>query len=121
MQQLIEPQKAISATKVVLLGLGVAGLTAAGNFLQKVNGVRGGHPIWSPWVLLATACFFPTFIITNKVFLLGGRMSLFVPVTAVTYFLSMLSGRFYFREDVSPLAWLGCGLIVAGVAMLVHG
>lgn len=107
--------------KVVLLALCTATLTAAGTFFQKINGERAGNAFLSIWLIIATLCFFPTFVITNKVFLLGGRMSLYVPITAANYFLSMLLGRFYFHEDVSVARWLGCGLIVAGVTVIVAG
>jgi drug/metabolite transporter (DMT)-like permease len=110
-----------SSTTVALLALATATLTAAGIFFQKLNGVRSGHPFVSGWLLLAVICFFPTFIITNKVFLLGGRMSVYVPVTASSYVLTMLAGRFYFHEVVSWDKWLGCGLILAGVAAIVRG
>jgi len=108
-------------TRVVLLGLCVAALTAAGTFFQKLNGVRVGNPWLSGWLILATICFFPTFVITNKVFLMGGKVSVFVPATAATYAFSMLTGRFYFGEDVSYGRWCGCGLILAGVATIARG
>jgi uncharacterized membrane protein len=108
-------------TKVVVLALTVAALTAAGTFFQKVNGVRVGHVFLSGWIVLATICFFPTFLITNKVFLMGGKMSVFVPLTAATYVLSMVAGRFYFGETVSWDKWLGCLLIVAGVGAIARG
>jgi uncharacterized membrane protein len=108
-------------TKVVLLALTVAGLTAGGTFFQKLNGVRVGNVFLSGWLVLATFCFFPTFVITNKVFLMGGKMSVFVPLTAATYVLSMLAGRFYFRETVSWDKWFGCALIIAGVGAIARG
>jgi drug/metabolite transporter (DMT)-like permease len=107
--------------KVVLLGLCTAALTAAGTFFQKLNGVRIGNPFLSGWLVLAATCFFPTFIITNKVFLAGGKMSLFVPATAAAYAFSMLVGRFYFGEEVSYNRWFGCALIVAGVGVVARG
>ncbi len=107
-------------TKVVLLALTVATLTAAGNFFQKLNGVREGNVFVSVWLILATACFFPTFIITNAVFLMGGRMSLFVPLTAMAYVFSMLLGRFYFGEVVPWGRWIGCALILAGVGAIAR-
>jgi uncharacterized membrane protein len=118
-----EPAKFLLSldAKVILLALLTATLTAGGTFFQKLNGVRAGNAIISFWLVLATICFFPTFVITNKVFLMGGRMSLFVPITAATYFFSMLASRFYFQEDVSVARWFGCGLIVAGVTIIAHG
>ncbi|HZU81611.1 MAG TPA: hypothetical protein VE987_01785 [Polyangiaceae bacterium] len=108
-------------TKVAILGLCTAVLTAAGIFFQKLNGVRAGNPLVSGWLALAVICFFPTFVIGNKVFLMGGRMSLFIPVTAATYVFSMLIGRFYFGEEVSWARWFGCALIVAGVGAIARG
>jgi drug/metabolite transporter (DMT)-like permease len=108
-------------TKVALLGLCTAALTAAGLFFQKLNGTRGGNLFVSGWLVLAIICFFPTFLIANKVFLMGGRMSLFVPATAMTYVFSMLTGRLYFGEEVSFARWVGCALIVAGVGVIARG
>ncbi len=108
--------------KVFLLGLTNATLTTAGIFFQKINGTRAGNNAYlSWWLVLATTCFFPTFIITNKVFLMGGRMSLYVPATAATYLLSMLLGRYYFGETVSFARWFGCALIILGVGAIARG
>jgi uncharacterized membrane protein len=114
------PPLIVDAT-VVLLALLSAACTVAGIFFQNLNGVRGGNAFVSGWLLLAVICFFPTFIIANKVFVMGGRMSIFVPVTASMYVLSMLIGRFYFGETVSWGSWIGCALIVAGVAAIATG
>jgi drug/metabolite transporter (DMT)-like permease len=108
-------------TKVALLGLCTAALTALGLFFQKLNGVRGGNVLVSWWLLLAVISFFPTFLIGNKVFLMGGKMSLYVPATAMTYVFSMLLGRLYFGETVSQPRWIGCALIIAGVAVIARG
>jgi drug/metabolite transporter (DMT)-like permease len=107
--------------KVVLLALLTAALTAAGVFFQKLNGVRAGNAFVSGWLALAVVCFFPTFLIANKVFLMGGKMSLFVPVTALTYVLSMVAGRYYFGEVVSYGRWTGCLLVLAGIAVIARG
>ena len=113
--------RVILDTKVVLLAFTVATLTSAGNFFQKLNGVREGNVFLSIWLILATACFLPTFVITNAVFLMGGRMSLFVPLTATAYVLSMLLGHYYFGEVVSWGRWFGCALILAGVGAIARG
>ena len=107
--------------RVALLALAVAGLTTAGVFFQKLNGVRVGNVFVSGWLLLATLCFFPTFVITNKVFLMGGKLSVFVPLTAATYVFSILIGRLYFGEAVSSVRWAGCALIIAGVVAIARG
>jgi uncharacterized membrane protein len=116
-----EAASPFSNTTVALLAVATATLTAAGIFFQKVNGVREGHAFVSGWLLLAVICFFPTFIITNKVFLMGGRMSVFIPITAMSYVLTMMLGRFYFHEFVSWDKWIGCALILAGVVTIMRG
>jgi uncharacterized membrane protein len=108
-------------TAVVLAGLCTAVLTTGGLFFQKVNGTRDGGILVSGWLALSIVCFGPTFVIANKVFLMGGKMSLYVPVTAMTYVLSMLLGRFCFGESVSYLRWMGCGLVLMGVAAIARG
>ncbi|MDP8999637.1 MAG: hypothetical protein M3O46_05945 [Myxococcota bacterium] len=115
------PPLIILDTKVALFGLATAALTAGGLFFQKLNGVRGGNTFVSGWLLLAVILFFPTFLIANKVFLMGGRMSLYVPATAMTYVFSMLIGRLYFGEEVSIARWAGCVLIIAGVIVIARG
>jgi drug/metabolite transporter (DMT)-like permease len=123
MPPIVDPPRALLTldTKVALLGLCSAALTAAGTFFQKLNGVRAGNAFLSGWLILACICFFPTFVIANKVFLMGGRMSLFVPATAAAYVFSMLIGRFYFGEEVSLNRWFGCALIMAGVGAIARG
>jgi uncharacterized membrane protein len=115
-----DPTPVALDAKVVLLALLTATLTATGTLFQKLNGMRAGNVWLSGWLILATMCFFPTFVITNKVFAMGGRISLFVPVTATSYVLSMMLGRFYFGEPVAWDKWFGCALIVAGVGVIVR-
>jgi drug/metabolite transporter (DMT)-like permease len=106
--------------KVVLLALVTAALTTAGLSLQKVNEVRGGG-LLSGWLVLAVVCFLPTFFITNLAFAIGGRISLYVPVTAAQYVLTLLAGRYLFHEAIAWDKWLGCALILAGVAAIARG
>ena len=108
-------------TKVALLALATATLTTGGLFFQKLNEVRAGGVLLSGWLVLSLICFLPTFFITNLAFQLGGRMSLYVPVTAAQYALTMLAGRYYFNEEVAWDKWLGCALILAGVGAIARG
>jgi drug/metabolite transporter (DMT)-like permease len=105
-------------TKVVALGVFNAVLMAAGTFFQKLNGVREGHIMISPWIVLATLCYMPTFFIGNWVYQMGGRLSVFVPLTALTYVLTLALGRFFFKESVNLTQVAGCVLILGGVALI---
>jgi drug/metabolite transporter (DMT)-like permease len=109
------PRSPLTNEITVALALLSASLTSLGIFFQKINGERGGNAFISGWLALSIISFYPTFLIANRVFLLGGRMSLFVPATASAYVASMLLGRFYFGETVSWGKWFGCSLILVGV------
>ncbi len=45
-------------------------------------------------------------------------LSVVVPITALGYLLDGLFARFYLHETVSPLRWLGIGIVVAGVYLI---
>jgi uncharacterized membrane protein len=106
--------------KVVLFGLTNAILMTAGNFFQKLNGVRAGGLLLSGWVVVATLCYVPTFFIGNLVFLRGGRISLFIPMSAATYVFALVLGRLYFREVVTSSQVVGCFMILVGVALIAR-
>jgi drug/metabolite transporter (DMT)-like permease len=103
--------------KIVLLALLNASLLTGGVYFQKLNGVKGGSSVLSPWIALAFLCMAPTFFIGNLAFALGGRIGLFIPVTAVAYVFIGLMGLLIFKEPMSLLQGLGLVLIVAGIAL----
>jgi len=107
--------------RVIALGLLNAVLMSAGIFFQKLNSVRGGNIYLSVLLVCAFIAYGPTFWIGNHVYSIGGRVSLFVPMSAAMYVLTMALGRFYFQEPVSGGAWVGAGLVVAGVALIARG
>lgn len=107
--------------QVALLGLANAVMMTAGSFFQKLNGTRAGGLLLSGWIVAATLCFLPTFFIGNLVFLRGGRISVFIPMSAATYVLTLIVARLYFREVVGGGQMLGCLLIVAGVVLIARG
>ena len=71
--------------KVILLSMLNAALVAGGGAFQRLNAERHCHPIWSGWMLLAIVCLAPSFLVVTWAYSIGGKMSLFVPVTAVGY------------------------------------
>jgi drug/metabolite transporter (DMT)-like permease len=48
-------------------------------------------------------------------------LSYALPLTAASYPLSALLARFYLREDVGTVRWIGTLLITAGVAIIALG
>ena len=107
--------------KVVLLALFNALLITAGTGFQKLNGIRGGNAYFNPLLLVAFLCFAPTFFVANVAYNLGGRTSLFVPVSAVNFVLIALLGRLYFNEPISLQQTFGVALIVGGVGLVATG
>lgn len=103
--------------KVVLLSVLNAALVAGGGAFQRLNAERGGHPIWSWWMLAACVCLAPSFLVVSWAYSIGGKMSLFVPVTAIGYVFSLLLAKLAFKEEVGWLEWLGCGIVIVGVAI----
>jgi drug/metabolite transporter (DMT)-like permease len=51
----------------------------------------------------------------------GADLSFALPLTAAAYPLSALLARFYLREDVGTVRWLGTIVITAGVAIVAFG
>jgi uncharacterized membrane protein len=101
--------------KVVLLGVLNAALVAAGVSLQKLNALRSGNLVLSGWIVAAAACMAPTFFIGNLALSIGGRMSVFVPVTALVHLFVLAVAKYAFDEPVGYSQLLGTSLIVAGV------
>lgn len=104
---------------VVLLAILNAALVAGGGAFQRLAASRG-HPLWSGWMLLAILCLAPSFLVVSWAYAIGGKISLFVPVTAVGYVLSLVLAKYAFHEDVRWVQWLGCGIIVVGVALIAR-
>ena len=55
----------------------------------------------------------------TRINLLGmADLSWVLPVTSIGYVLSVLAGRLFLNEQVSPQRWLGAVLIVAGASLV---
>lgn len=107
--------------KVALLGLLNAALMAAGSVFQKVHGIRTGSVATpSAWLLAALVCFTPTFFIGNLAYAIGGRISIFVPMSAAMYILVTVAGKIVFGEALATTQVLGCAFILAGVALIAR-
>ncbi len=48
-------------------------------------------------------------------------LSLVMPLTAASYPLGTLLARYFLREDVNLIRWLGTAVITAGVALIAWG
>jgi uncharacterized membrane protein len=57
-------------------------------------------------------------MLTRMTLLSWADLSFVLPVTAIGYALSALAGKLFLNEIVTPVRWVGIGLIVAGAALV---
>jgi drug/metabolite transporter (DMT)-like permease len=110
----------LSSLQVAALGVVSALLLTAGNYFQKLNGVRGAPILASGWVALATLCNVPTFFMANAVYLRGGKLSVYAPIGALTYLFTMMVGRMWFGETIRAGQAIGGVLVALGVALIAR-
>lgn len=97
---------------LIKLGLTLGAARAGSTIL-----VRIGHYLMQPWVIAGLAIYAAGTLLW--VYAVSQRqISFLYPLTALTYALVAVGGRFLFNESVSPARWAGIGVVVIGVAML---
>jgi drug/metabolite transporter (DMT)-like permease len=104
--------------KVTFFALLNSALITAGMACQKMNGLRGGNPMYGKWIIAAFLCLAPTFFIGNIAMASGGRMALFAAVNGVTFLMVGAMSWIIFGEPLAPTQVLGLCVIVAGVALV---
>jgi drug/metabolite transporter (DMT)-like permease len=73
--------------------------------------------LFHPWVALGVALLI-LWTLSHMALLSWADLSYVLPVTAIGYILTALSGRFVLGEAVSPARWAGILLITAGVTLV---
>jgi drug/metabolite transporter (DMT)-like permease len=73
--------------------------------------------LFHPWVALGVALLI-LWTLSHMALLSWADLSYVLPVTAIGYILTALSGRFVLGETVSPARWAGILLITAGVTLV---
>jgi drug/metabolite transporter (DMT)-like permease len=73
--------------------------------------------IFSPSVAFGIALLI-VWLLTRMTLLSWADLSFVLPVTAIGYVLSAISGKYVFEERISWQRWLGTLLIVGGVALV---
>jgi drug/metabolite transporter (DMT)-like permease len=93
------------------------GLTVTGGRLPLNLLLRIGHYLAQPWVLVGLAVYATGTALW--IYAVSQRnISFLYPLTALTYAIVALGGKFMFGEHLSSGRWLGIGVVVLGVAML---
>ena len=73
--------------------------------------------IFTPWVALGISLLI-IWLLTRMTLFGWADLSYVVPVTALGYVLSALTGRFFLDEQISGQRWAGTLLIVAGTVIV---
>jgi uncharacterized membrane protein len=108
-------------TVIVVLS-NVAGNSALTHGMKKLGDI-GNSPLaligalFHPWVALGVALLI-VWTLSHMALLSWADLSYVLPVTAIGYVLTALSGEFVLGETVTPGHWLGILLITAGVTLV---
>jgi drug/metabolite transporter (DMT)-like permease len=100
----------------------VAGNSALTHGMKQLGDI-GNSPLaliaalFHPWVALGVALLI-LWTLTHMALLSWADLSYVLPVTAIGYVLTALSGEFLLGETVSPSHWAGIFLITAGVTLV---
>src|SRR5438876_1320197 len=96
------------------------GMRPVGDLIEAPSDRRGGmvaRAISNPWLIFGVvlqACFFFIYL----TLLSRADVSLVLPLTAVDYIVVALLAQYLLGEIVTPIRWVGMGLIVSGVGLL---
>jgi len=73
--------------------------------------------VFTPWILLGIALLI-LWMLTRLTLLSWADLTFVLPVTAVGYVLTVMAGKLFLGEHVSPWRWTGTLLIVAGTILV---
>ena len=108
----------------LLVSLGFALVLAVSNALMKVVSLSPEESIVEAYaanygkLFVAVSIYFAVFCAYPFALRFFPMSIIFPAYTGMSVFLVMLTGAWYFNEPVSPLQYVGAGLLVAGVALI---
>jgi drug/metabolite transporter (DMT)-like permease len=106
----------------IVLVANISGNSALAYGMHRLGDV-GNSPLamigalFHPWVALGVALLI-LWTFTSMALLSWADLSYVIPVTAIGYVLTALSGRFFLHEAIPLGHWLGILLITAGVMLV---
>ncbi|HZW79607.1 MAG TPA: hypothetical protein VFF50_03965 [Candidatus Deferrimicrobiaceae bacterium] len=115
---------------LLIIGAGTGGELCVARAMKTVGEVKDFRPaallrlvprvlrvpwIWAGVTLMATAFFSLLAVLSTE------NVSLVVPVTALSYGVGALGGKFFLGEQVSARRWAGVFLVCAGVTLVIVG
>lgn len=120
------PHSASVAVKTRLMLVLVVASNVLGNFAMgwgvKHQPIPQGPfgpvlTLFNPWVALGVALLI-LWMLSRMALLSWADLSYVLPVTSSGYVLSVLLGKMFLAEGVSPSRWMGTVLIMAGTALV---
>jgi len=113
--------------KVIILTLSQCFLLASGQVCFKLAVEKIDKLQWSCacfvnlltnwWLLAGGICMIAAMILWGYI-LKHYEFSMVYPITAFAYVFGMLAAIFIFHETVSPIRWIGVGLIMLGIVFI---
>ena len=115
---------------LLIIGAGTGGELCVSRAMKTVGEVHDFRPAflvgvlaralrvswtWVGLTLMATAFFSLLAVLSRQ------NVSLVVPVTALSYGVGALGGKFFLGEQVTPRRWAGVLLVCIGVTLVVMG
>ena len=76
--------------------------------------------IFTPWVGFGVALLI-TWLLSRMMFLSFADLSYMLPLTSLGYVLSVLLGRFFLNEQITPQRWAGTAMIMIGTLLVGGG
>lgn len=76
--------------------------------------------IFTPWVGFGIALLI-TWLLSRMMFLSFADLSYMLPLTSLGYVLSVLLGRFFLNEQITPQRWAGTVMIMIGTLLVGGG
>jgi drug/metabolite transporter (DMT)-like permease len=114
---LLVPIVVFASVGNVLLGKGMKEIGEVKSWTPAAMGTWLVSAFTNPWVWLGIGSLL-VFLISFMVVLSWADYSFVSPATAVSYGVAPLLSHWWLGEEVTPLRWIGVGIICIGVAMV---
>ncbi|HYP05917.1 MAG TPA: hypothetical protein VER03_06745 [Bryobacteraceae bacterium] len=102
--------------KAALLTIVVVVSNVAGNLLLSL-GLKSDNGMVSPLVAGGVALLI-LWTLARMTLMSWADLSYILPITAIGYVLSAITGKLFLAENITPLRWSGTLLIVAGIVLV---
>lgn len=115
---------------ILIMAAGTAGELCVSRAMKTIGEVHDfrphsilrviGRALTIPWMWLGLAMMTTAFLSLLGVLAIE-EVSLVVPVTAMSYVLGTLGGKFFLKEKVSRHRWAGVLLVCLGATLVILG